>query len=185
MKRRQLIRLSTIILGLILVIITAIASPELGERALYMQYMTLLTLQGHYEPLGLDDEFSVRVFDLYMKYLDYNKRFFTKRDYNKLKAEQRKIDDQIKNGEIDFFLRAINLLDQRITDVKKITQEILEEPFDFSVQEALELDVEKRDYPKNQHELRDLWRKIAKHQVLLAYYDEWKNQKRRISLCLR
>ncbi|HHU51609.1 MAG TPA: carboxy terminal-processing peptidase [Firmicutes bacterium] len=177
MKRRQLIRLSTIILGLILVIITAIASPELGERALYMQYMTLLTLQGHYEPLGLDDEFSVRVFDLYMKYLDYNKRFFTKRDYNKLKAEQRKIDDQIKNGEIDFFLRAINLLDQRITDVKKITQEILEEPLDFSVQEALELDVEKRDYPKNQHELRDLWRKIAKHQVLLAYYDEWKNQK--------
>lgn len=177
MKRRQLIRLSTIILVLILVIITAIASPELGERALYMQYMTLLTLQGHYEPLGLDDEFSVRVFNLYMKYLDYNKRFFTKRDYNKLKAEQRKIDDQIKNGEIDFFLRASNLLNQRITDVKKITQEILEEPLDFSVQETLELDAEKRDYPKNQHELRELWRKIVKHQVLLAYYDEWKNQK--------
>lgn len=177
MKRRQLIRLSIIILVLALAITSVFADQELGEKALYMQYMTLLTLQGHYEPLGLDDEFSLRVFDLYLKYLDYNKRFFTKRDYNKLKTEQRKIDDEIKNGEVDFFFRAINLLNQRIADVKEITHEVLEQPLDFSLNETLETNTKKRDYPQDQRELKELWRKIIKHQVLLTYYDEWQSQK--------
>lgn len=177
MKRRQLIRLSIIILVLALAFTSVLADQELGEKALYMQYMTLLTLQGHYEPLGLDDEFSLRVFDLYLKYLDYNKRFFTKRDYNKLKSGQRKIDDEIKNGEVDFFFRAINLLNKRIVDVKEITHGVLEQPMDFSLNETLETNINKRDYPQDQRELKELWRKIIKHQVLLTYYDEWQSRK--------
>src|SRR5690606_2445421 len=49
------------------------------------------------------------------------------------------------------------------------SEEILAEPFDFLVDEALEIDAEKRDYARDQLELRELWRKMLKYQTLLVY----------------
>ena len=50
------------------------------ENAQKDRILLQVILQGlsqvHYEPQELDDNFSEKVYDLYLKRLDYNKRFF-------------------------------------------------------------------------------------------------------------
>src|SRR5690554_2008363 len=178
MKKRHIMRFLIIVLILTSLVTSVLAGQELEEKAQFMQYMTLLILQGHYSPLAIDDQFSERVFDLYLKYLDVNKRFFTVDDYGKLQAYKNKIDEELKNAEVDFFFFATDLLAKRIKDVKQILNQLMETPMDYTTHETLEIDAQKRKYPQDKAELTELWRKTFKYQVLQSYYDELRLQKK-------
>ena len=58
-----------------------------------------LMMQGmeyyHYQPPAINDGFSEEVFDLYLKKLDYNKRFLTKRDVDNLYKSRHHLDDEL------------------------------------------------------------------------------------------
>src|SRR5690554_5670924 len=172
MKKRHIMRFFIIVLILASLITSVFAGRELEEKAQFMQYMTLLILQGHYSPLAIDDQFSERVFSLYLKYLDFNKSFFIMEDYEKLQAYQKQIDDEFKDAKVDFFFFATELLTVRIKDVKQILNELLETPMDYTIHETLEINAQKRGYPQNKAELTELWRKTFKYQVLQSYYDD-------------
>lgn len=63
-------------------------------------------LQGlsaaHYQPERVDDAFSKRVFDLYLKQVDYRKQFLLASDVEQLRRYQTQIDDQVKRGSREF-----------------------------------------------------------------------------------
>ena len=63
-------------------------------------------LQGlsaaHYQPEKVDDSFSKRVFDLYLKHLDFRKQFLLASDVEQLRRYQTQIDDEVKNGTHEF-----------------------------------------------------------------------------------
>ena len=68
----------------------------------------------HYAPSELNDEFSEKVFDLYIENVDYFKRFLTSEDLNKLSTHRLDIDDQIKNNNYSFFNLSQELIEARI-----------------------------------------------------------------------
>ena len=69
------------------------------------------------------------------------------------------------------------LLKGRIKLVEEYSNDILKKPFNFDKKEKLELDPDKRQFAKNNKELRERWRKILKHSTLTRYLALTEQQK--------
>ncbi|MGZ5303622.1 MAG: carboxy terminal-processing peptidase [Bacteroidia bacterium] len=123
--------------------------------------------QIHYQPQKIDDAYSQKVFDLMMKRVDAGKRFFLKEDIDALNEYRNKIDNEIQDGTFGFFNKMTGILTKRIGESETYYKEILEQPFDFTRNEEVELDGEKLPYAATKEELREQWRKYLKYQVML------------------
>lgn len=132
----------------------------------------------HFNRLNLDDDFSRKAFELYLKALDADKRFMLQADYDQLAQYKEQIDDELI-GDFGAFLRlSAGIMDKRVQDAKQFTEEILAEPFDFEIKEEIELDEEKRSYPSNQQEHREAWRQLLKYQTMLQYHNKLEAQEK-------
>lgn len=127
--------------------------------------------QFHFSPLPIDDEFSSKVYDLYLKRLDFNKRFFTKDDLKKLAPYKTKIDDEIKSQSVEFYSVTNEMFYQNIEKVKGYYTEILSKPFTFAGDETFETDADKVEFPANDAALKDSWYKSLKYQVMVRLKD--------------
>ncbi|GAB5539892.1 MAG: carboxy terminal-processing peptidase [Salibacteraceae bacterium] len=131
---------------------------------------------SHYEPKSVNDEFSEGAFGLYLERLDFSKRFLLKQDVEKLRAYEHLIDDQLNAQEFKLFDESWEILQIRLKEAQEYYREILQEPYDFSIDESMELDEEKREFAQTREELKDHWRKILKYQVLTRLYQMEKQQ---------
>lgn len=136
--------------------------------------------QNHYSPLKIDDAFSEKVFELYIKRLDYNKKFLLQSDYDALARFRRDIDDQLLNQRHDFYTRSIETYINRLKEKENWNKELLAKPLDFTVNEEYEVDYEKTTYAKSEADLKNEWRKMIKYQVLLRLDDMLDRQEKAI-----
>jgi carboxyl-terminal processing protease len=127
--------------------------------------MSGLTSQ-HYQPERIDDAFSKRVFDLYLKHLDYRKQFLLASDVEQLRRYQSQIDDQVKRGTHEFLDLSTKLMADRTKEVQGLYREILAKPFDFTADETFQSDFEKAAFPADKAAQRELWRKLLKYETL-------------------
>jgi carboxyl-terminal processing protease len=125
--------------------------------------------QWHYSDKKIDDTFSEKVFKEFLEYMDYSKRFFLKSDIDELRKYKNFIDKEFTGGSILMMAKAAQRLDQRIHQVMDFYGELLAAPFDFTQQEDLEMDPEKRAYCSSPGELKEYWRKTLKYRTLLRY----------------
>jgi carboxyl-terminal processing protease len=122
--------------------------------------------QAHYQPEKLDDQFSQRVYDTYLKRIDVNKQLLLAPEVAQLSQFKTQIDDELKGGTHEFLDVTSALLSKRTLEIQKLYREILAKPFDFAVQETWETDPAKATYAANATEQRDQWRKMLKYQTL-------------------
>lgn len=127
--------------------------------------------RGHFSPLAIDDEMSRRTFKLLLERMDYNKNFLLQSDVAKLRSYETRIDDELRAGTNELYTLANDLLQKRTKEAEDYTKEILAHPFDFSQNETLELDPEKRDFAADEAGLKEFWRKQLKYQALLRYIE--------------
>ncbi|ALW86646.1 tail-specific protease [Hymenobacter sedentarius] len=127
-------------------------------------------LQGlgvlHYQPEKLDDQFSQRVFDLYLKRVDVNKQLLLAPEVAQLRQYQTKIDDELKGGTHEFLDVTSKLLSKRTLEIQALYRQILAKPFDFTVQESLETSPDKAAFAPTAAVQREKWRKLLKYQTL-------------------
>jgi carboxyl-terminal processing protease len=121
---------------------------------------------NHYNPVKLDDNFSEKVYDLYMKRLDNGKKFLLQEDVDALAKYRRDIDDQVQNQRHDFYKKSVELITKRIKEKENWPKEILAQPLDYNVDEEYETDGEKIQFAKNEAELKKEWTRWLKYQVL-------------------
>jgi carboxyl-terminal processing protease len=153
---------------------SALAAPPVEEFDLNRARLLSFILRGqinqnHYSQKPIDDALSRAAFDLYLKQLDGQKRFLLKEDTDKLEVFATLIDDEINRGRLELAALGARILSLRLAQVEQLAGELIEEKFDFSVDESLETDPEKLDFCKDEAELRERWRKILKFQVLVRY----------------
>jgi carboxyl-terminal processing protease len=122
---------------------------------------------AHYDNIPVDDQFSEKVFDSYIEGIDYTKKFLLESDYTQLKAYRLQLDDQLNALNLDFFDLSYSILTKRISEVEALYENILSEPFQFDLNDELELDDKKNSFAKSKDELKDSWRKSLKYQVML------------------
>jgi carboxyl-terminal processing protease len=127
-------------------------------------------LQGlsaaHYQPEQIDDKFSQRVFDLYLKRIDYSKKFLLQSDVAQLRKYQTDIDDEVKRGSHEFLELATQLMDQRTKEVQGLYRELLSKPLDFTVEETFQTDFDKAQFPADKAAQRDEWRRYVKYHTM-------------------
>lgn len=158
----------------ILVTVVVLASNKLlrhpDEKLDKNTVLLQVVMQGlntaHFQPEKVDDSFSKKVFDLYLKRLDVNKKFLTQEDLNLLKKYQVDIDDQVKKGSHTFFELATKLYQARVKETEGFYKEILAKPFDFTKDETIETNPDKLTAPANKAALKEAWRKYLKYQTL-------------------
>ncbi len=132
--------------------------------------------QNHYADIAIDDKFSERVYTLFLKNMDYGKRFFTQGDIDAFAMYKTKLDDQMRGGSYEFFDLTLSVYQKRQKQVEGWYKELLAEPFNFEKIEDIETSVDKRGYAKDEKELKELWRKQLKFQVLTRLADKLDEQ---------
>ena len=133
---------------------------------------------AHYHAREFDDSLSADFFDEYIKGMDRTKKFFLQEDIDILNKYRFDLDDQILSDRLDFFNLSIELIEKRNAEVQQIYRELLEKPFDYTLDEQIELDTDKVAYSKSLEELKDSWRKALKYQVISQVYGAKKLQEK-------
>lgn len=143
--------------------------PKEKEEAIIKAVRAYLD-QLHYQPVDLNDEFSEKAYNLFIESIDGNKRFLTKEDLVKLEGFKTQIDDEMENYTLLLFNEANGILEVSIDRAEKLFEEEIDRKFDFSIDESIELDPEKREFADNEEGLREYWRKTLKYDILSKYY---------------
>ena len=125
--------------------------------------------ERHYAKLPYGDELSSQHLDNYVNSLDSGKMFFTAVDLADFEQYRSVMDDQLQEGKLDAGFTIFNRYHQRVQDRLNNVSDTLPETvaaMDFTIDESYALDMEDRQWAKDQAELDDRWRKQLKNQVL-------------------
>lgn len=125
----------------------------------------------HYGPKTIDDNFSKTVFKKYLETLDADKDMFLASDIDSLKQYETTIDDEIHGAPIKFYPAVEAIYDQRLKDVRAVCDDILSKPFDFNIDESVQLEREKLAYPADEAARKEVWRKRLKYLTLDRFSD--------------
>lgn len=139
---------------------------QFGKNQILLDMLMSALNQAHYTPLKVNDEFSEKAFNLYVKRLDYNKKFLIQSDVDALAKYRRLIDDEVNNGSFEFYNLSAELIAKRIKEKENWSKEILASPLDYTIDEEYETDGDKIKYVSTEAELKNEWRKMLKYQVI-------------------
>jgi len=145
----------------------------------------LILEEGHYSPRKIDDAFSKQALNGFLKDLDDDKTIFLQADIDSFQKYANKIDDEIHGARLESFYSISDSYSRRLNETSLLYTDILNQPFDFTKDESVELDGEKKMYAKTAKERRDAWYKRLKYLVLSRYSDmledREKNKDRKIT----
>ena len=143
-------------------------SPEIRHRKLLSTVGYLLESE-HYSPRKIDDQFSKEVFEAYLKALDPEKNIFLQSDIDSLKIFQKTIDDEIHGTKIQFQPAVSAIYVRRYAQVKAIFNEIIKQPFDFSIDDSINTFTDSIGYAVHLEERQTRWHKLIKYKSLERY----------------
>ena len=138
--------------------------PE--KEKVLLEIVKYVVERGHYNSIELDDDFSVKIFDDFISKLDPQKRFFTVNDIRQLNRHKYKIDNQIKNYQLEFFEETYKTYNLRLNDAKLYVDKVFGADFDFSENEFIDLNNDSIPFSLGKNQLFERWRKQIKYSVL-------------------
>ena len=139
------------------------------NRARLLSYVLNKQLQYHFSGKPVNDGLSQAAFELYIRQLDSQKRLLLQKEIDRLQIYRDKIDDEFLSGRISLAPAGADLLRKAVARARRISEEVLSQPFDFSIQESYETDPEKLAFADSEAELRERWRKELKYLTLNRY----------------
>jgi carboxyl-terminal processing protease len=143
-------------------------SPELRQRKLLSTIGQLLESE-HYSPRNIDDAFSKEVFNAYFKALDPEKNTFLQSDLDGLSNYNTTIDDEIHGATIAFQPAVSRIYALRIIETKAIFNQIMDQPFNFNLDDSVSLNSDKMAYPKDVTERTKRWEMLLKYRTIERY----------------
>jgi carboxyl-terminal processing protease len=132
--------------------------PTASEADAALISAHLLT-RFHYDAQPLDDAMSQKIYTLYFKLLDGEKVFFTQQDMAKFAQDKDKFGNAIWNKDLSAPFDVFNQYVLRAIDRMNYARGLLKQGFDFNTNDTYNIDRKNADWPKDQAELNDLWRK--------------------------
>ena len=137
-----------------------------NKEKLLIEVVKYVVEKGHYSTLDINDDISEKIYNTYLEQLDAQKRFFLQSDIRQFEKYKFKLDDQLKDQDLTFFNLVYETSRKRINEVKNYYKEIMNNSFDFSSNEDINLDFENKSYARNSNEIKNRWRKQLKYSTL-------------------
>lgn len=156
------------------------SSPE--KDKLLIEIMAYVLERGHYDPETIDDTFSENIFMNYLESMDGQHRFYIQADVNNFNQFKTKLDDQIKESKLDFFDYTYKKYIQRLEQIKAFYKPLLDRPFDFSLDEEMDLDYETMGYAESLSDLKNVWLQYFKLSTLGVYADKKEEELKKFEL---
>ncbi|MBK9733629.1 MAG: carboxy terminal-processing peptidase [Saprospiraceae bacterium] len=147
------------------------------KEALILQGLIQTIEYVHFATKPIDDTFSKTIYKTYLERIDNQKRFFTQNDIDKLKIYELKIDDQVNARTFEFFNASLPLLDAGIKKSEIYFNDIIDGSFNFSKNDVIEWNFDKRLFVKSDSELKDLWKKTIDFEVMSKWIQSIDDQK--------
>ncbi len=140
------------------------AKPVYGKEAKVIAY---LLDNNHYRKIALNDSLSSTILDDYVKSLDNNRTYFMASDLAGFEKYRFAIDDLTRAENVDPAYEIYGVFRKRFDErMDYVMNKLVNEQFDFTIDEYYETDRDKEPWCKNEAELNDIWRKIIKNQAL-------------------
>jgi carboxyl-terminal processing protease len=124
-------------------------------------------LRAHYKQIDLDDELSIKIFDRFIRSLDFNRNIFSAEDIKSFSAYRVNFDDAIERGNLSIAYKIYQLNMQRRTERYEYALSLLKKEYNFELaNDKFVYDREEADWAKNSQELDELWRQRVKYDAL-------------------
>lgn len=140
-------------------------TPEPQHRNV-SQLVSHILMRNHYQQKPINDSLSSDIFDLYIRTLDYNRLYFLESDIKSFESQRYMFDDYVLSGQVEKPYEIFDIYEQRTAERLEYVFQLLKQPFDFTIDEYLELDRENAPWAKTKEELNELWRKRIKNDAL-------------------
>jgi len=137
-----------------------------NKDRLLMEVVKYVVEKGHYKKISIDDNLSENLYYSFIKQLDNQKRFFLKSDIREFEKYKYLLDDQIKEYDLAFFNLVYQRSKIRIEEAKSYYEELVNNKFNFNLNENIDLDFEKKEYARSKSEIKNRWRKQLKFSTL-------------------
>jgi len=131
----------------------------------------------HLQPKEMDDALSEEIFDAYLEAIDYNKLFLTQGEVDELAKDRFNLDQAFYSTSTVFFDKSYDLITQGIERSKQIYTELLAAPFDYTEDESIYSDAEKRLFANDVAALERSWKQHLKWRILNRIYEKDNAQK--------
>ncbi len=145
---------------------TAKLAPRPFDSVLCRVVANLISTQ-HYHKKPLNDQISQQLFDQYFNTLDRDRRFFLASDIDEFSSYRNLLDNHIFEGNLTFAFDVYQRFRERVAERLEFTRQRLQEPFDFTIDEDIEVDRRNAPWCETRQELDELWRKQLKNRVLV------------------
>ena len=114
----------------------------------------------------IDDAISAQVWTNYLRILDYDRSYFTQIDIDTFEPYRLRMADDLLKGNLEFPLKAYELLKKRHSERLTFVKALLDKGFDFTVEESFEWKRKDAPWCRDLDEQNELWRKRVKNDVL-------------------
>jgi carboxyl-terminal processing protease len=138
-------------------------TPDQGKTAMFTMY-TLSRV--HYRSMPLDDAMSQKIYDAYLEAIDADKMFLLGSDVAEFQAYRDKLDDAIRNQSLQPPFEMFNRYIERVAERTAHARALLQEGFQFDVEESYDYDREQAQWAADGAELDELWRQRVKNDWL-------------------
>ena len=164
------------VLGTTLLVASTIFAQQVAkpskEAATTARLVTNMISRYHIERGEVGDEISIKLTKRFVETLDPQKLYFLKADIAEFKKSEKVLDDNIKEGNLQFafdvFSRYRKRAYARLTHARKVVNV----PHDFTLDEEMITDADSWDYAVDEEEANDRWRKRVKYDTLSMKIDD-------------
>ena len=147
-----------------------IADGELQAEVRHARAAVIITHileKYHYRNKPLDDDLSGRILDTYLDNLDGNRSFFLAGDIKDFEHYRDTLDDALDTPDLDPAFDIFKAYRQRVAERTDYAGSVLENGFDFSIDEDYVFDRLETDWARTGAELDETWRKRVKNDYLM------------------
>jgi len=139
--------------------------PGKNDREVTLAVSSMIR-DEHLSRHPLDDEISRRALNTFVESFDPRKLYFLQSDIDEFMTKRDELDDDVKNGRVDFAYTVFDRFTERLADRIKLIEELVNQPRDFSLDEELKTDPDVVKYCKDVDALRVRWRNLVKYNLL-------------------
>ncbi|MCI0400928.1 MAG: carboxy terminal-processing peptidase [Gammaproteobacteria bacterium] len=133
------------------------------------ELITRIIENYHYKHMHLDDALSADIVERYLETLDANRSYFLAEDITSFSIYQDKLDDALLYADLDPAFDIFKVFRVRVDGRVKYATGLLDQDFDFTIDEDYVYDRSKTPWATDQAELDEIWRKRVKNDVLTLH----------------
>ncbi|MBR42700.1 MAG: tail-specific protease, partial [Acidiferrobacter sp.] len=132
-----------------------------------LKYVNYFIERYHYRKTRLDDPLSSRILDRYLDALDANRSYLLAADIESFEKLRFELDDYLGSHNTDPLFAVFNRYRDRVIERIDYALGRLNQPFDFSANEAYPFDRTEAPWAIDAAALDDLWRRRVKNDYLI------------------